>query len=172
VKARKLYVGIIDSLLKMADVDVVHCPSNHDFMSGFMLADSVSSWFAKSDNITFDVSNNHRKYYRYHNSLIGLSHGDGAKMADMPLLMANEAKKDWADTEHRYIYLHHIHHQSTVKFQSGKDYQGATVEYLRSPSASDGWHARNGYQHAPKAIEGFIHSKEFGQVCKISHIFK
>jgi len=169
--ARQLYTGIIEALVQMADVAVVHCPSNHDFMSGFMLADSVSCYFAKHNNITFDVTNAHRKYYRYHNSLIGLSHGDGAKMQDMPLLMANEAKKDWAETDHRYIYLHHVHHQSTVKFQSGKDYQGATVEYLRSPSASDGWHKKFGFCHAPRAIEGFIHSKKNGQVCKISHIF-
>lgn len=170
--ARKLYVEILENLSQIADVHVVHCPSNHDFMSGYMLADTVASWFNKNPNITFDVSNCHRKYIKYGKSLLGFSHGDGAKMSDMPLLMANESKQMWAETDYRYIYLHHVHHKDVRIFQSGKDYQGATVEYLRSPSASDAWHHRKGYCGNPKAIEAFIHSKNYGQVAKLTHFFK
>jgi len=170
--ARDLYIKIIEMLVNVADVHIVHNPSNHDYISGFMLADSIFCWFRKHKNITFDVSNSHRKYFIYGKNLIGSSHGDGAKMADMPLLMANEAPLQWANTFYRYIYLHHIHHKDVTKFKSGKDYQGVTVEYLRSPSGTDSWHHRNGYQHAPKAIEAFIHSKNFGQVARLTHLFK
>ena len=170
--ARDLYIEIIEMLINVADVHVVHNPSNHDYISGFMLADSVYCWFRNHKNVSFDVSNAHRKYYIYGKNLIGSSHGDGAKMADMPLLMANEAPLKWANTFYRYIYLHHIHHKDVTKFKSGKDYQGVTVEYLRSPSGTDSWHHRNGYQHAPKAIEAFIHSKTFGQVARLTHLFK
>ena len=89
----------------------------------------------------------------------------------MPLLMANESKLLWAETSYRYIYLHHLHHKDVRIFQSGKDYQGATVEYLRSPSGTDGWHHKKGYSGNLKAIEGFIHSKEHGQVAKLIHLF-
>ena len=92
-------------------------------------------------------------------------------MADRPLLMANEAPSLWAKTKYRYVYLHHIHHKQTTKFQSGKDYQGVTVEYLRSPSGSDAWHHRNGYVGAKKAIEAFIHSKDYGQIARLTHLF-
>ena len=169
--ARDLYINIIETLITVANVHVVHNPSNHDYISGFMLADSVYCWFRNHKNVSFDVSNAHRKYFIYGKNLIGSSHGDGAKMADMPLLMANEAPLQWANTFYRYIYLHHIHHKDVTKFKSGKDYQGVTVEYLRSPSGTDSWHHRNGYQHAPKAIEAFIHNKQFGQVARISHNF-
>lgn len=169
--ARRLYVQIIERLVNIADVHIIHCPSNHDFMSGFMLADSIYSWFHNHPNISFDVTNAHRKYTMYGNSLLGFSHGDGAKMPDYPLLMANEAKRMWAETEYRYIYLHHIHHKDINIFKKGKDYAGATVEYLRSPSSTDSWHHRNGYQHATKAVEGFIHSKKYGQVAKLIHNF-
>ena len=170
--ARDLYIKIIEMLVTVANVHVVHNPSNHDYISGFMLADSIYCWFRKHKNITFDVSNAHRKYFIYGKNLIGSSHGDGAKMADMPLLMANEAPLQWANTFYRYIYLHHIHHKDVTKFKSGKDYQGVTVEYLRSPSGTDSWHHRNGYQHAPKAIEAFIHNEEFGQCARLTHLFK
>lgn len=169
--AKKLYLKIIEALLDIADVHVVHCPSNHDYVTGFMLADSVESFFHNHPNVTFDVSMAHRKYFMYGDSLIGLSHGDGAKMEHLPLIMANEAKHRWADTKHRYIYLHHIHHKEQHKFKSGKDYHGVTVEYLRTPSGTDSWHHRKGFCGVQKAVEGFIHSKQHGQVCRITHIF-
>ena len=92
--ARDVYIEAINMLLEVADVHIVHNPSNHDFISGFMLADSIYCWFRKSENVTFNVTNKHRKYYKYGRNLISSSHGDGAKMADMPLLMANEANKN------------------------------------------------------------------------------
>lgn len=171
IRARDLYIKIIERLMTISDVHIVHNPSNHDYISGYMLADSIYCWFRKSKNVTFDVSNNHRKYFSYGVNLIGSSHGDGAKMADMPLLMANESPELWAKTRYRYIYLHHIHHKQTTKFQSGKDFQGVTVEYLRSPSGSDAWHHRNGYVGAKKAIEAFIHNKDYGQIARLTHLF-
>jgi hypothetical protein len=51
----------------------------------------------------------------------------------------------------------------------GKDFIWVTAEYLRSPSASDSWHDRNGYVGAKKAIEAFIHSFDNGQVARITH---
>lgn len=170
--ARCIYIEVINMLTTVADVHVIHNPSNHDFISGFMLADSIYCWFRLNENVTFNVTNKHRKYYKYGQNLIGSSHGDGAKMVDMPLLMANESKKEWAETSYRYVYLHHIHHKDVTKFKSGKDYQGVTVEYLRSPSGTDAWHDKKGYCHAPKAIESFVHSYEFGQVARITHLFK
>ena len=164
--AKKLYVDILETLVTVADVHFVYNPSNHDYMSGFMLSDSIQSWFRKNKNITFDCSIAHRKGFKYGQNLIGTTHGDGAKLADLPLIMANEFSKEWADTKHRYVYTHHIHHKSS------KDYHGITVESLRSPSGSDSWHHRKGYGvGGVKAVEGFIHSKEHGQVARLTHIF-
>lgn len=169
IAARKLYVEIIEMLIPIADVHIIFAPSNHDYVSGFFLADAVSCWFSKTDNVTFDGDMKHRKYYAYGKNLIGISHGDGAKMSDLPLIMANETSKNWAETEYRYFYLGHIHHKNTVKFQSGKDYHGCTVEYLRSPSGTDQWHHESGYQHSKKAIEAFIHHRKNGQVGRLTY---
>jgi hypothetical protein len=170
--ARKLYVSILESLVKIADVHVVHNPSNHDYVTGYMLADSVYSWFRQHPNITFDISNAHRKYFKYGVNLIGTSHGDGGKLEQLPLIMANEAKEEWSQTDWRYIYLHHLHHKKQFKFHAGNDYHGVTVEYLRSPSGTDSWHHKKGFSLAPKAVEAFVHHKEYGQVAKLIHLFK
>lgn len=162
--AKQLYIDVLMMLIPVADVHFTFNPSNHDYTNGFFLADVIKTYFKDCKNITFDCSIAHRKYYKYYNNLIGTTHGDGARPGDLPLLMAHESK-DWSDCKHRYIYTHHVHHKTA------KDHIGVTIESLRSPSASDSWHSRNGYTGVPKAVEGFLHHKEFGQISRITHIF-
>jgi hypothetical protein len=165
LKAKEMYVTVIDRLLLKADVHFMFNPSNHDYTNGFFLADSITSWYRNCKNITFDTSIAHRKYYRYHDNLIGTTHGDGAKSVDLPILMATESKEDWAKVKHRYIYTHHVHHKTA------KDHPGVTIESLRSPSGADSWHHIKGHQHAVRAIEGFLHHKNHGQIARLTHIF-
>ena len=163
--AKQLYVDVLLQLIAVADVHFTFNPSNHDMMSGFFLADVIQTYFQNNKNITFDCSIAHRKGYRYGSNLIGTTHGDGAKQADLPLLMAQEFPIEWSKTKHRYVYTHHVHHKQS------KDYAGVTVESLRSPSATDSWHHRKGYQHAPQAVEGFIHHYKNGQIARLTHLF-
>ena len=168
--ALDLYVKCIEILRRIAPVDVIHSMSNHDYQSGFHLAQSLKAWFRNCSEIKVDAGVSHRKYYRFGRSLIGLEHGDGAKMQNLPLLMAQEQPEMWAKTKYRYWYLHHIHHKVKHKWVDAKDYIGVTVEYLRSPSSNDSWHSRKGYC-SQKAIEGFIHEKNSGQVARLVHYF-
>jgi hypothetical protein len=163
--ACKLYQEIIEDLSKVAPVHFVYNPSNHDYTNGFFLAQLIEAYFHKNKNVTFDVSIKHRKYTHYGKNLIGTTHGDGAKMDALGSLMANEEPKLWGETKHRYFYTHHLHHKT------GKDLIGCTVEALRSPSGTDSWHKTKGFTGVPKAIEGYVHHKEFGQVARLSHIF-
>lgn len=162
--AKQLYVDIIEKLMCVADVEVVFNPSNHDYTNGFFLAQVIETHFRNCKNVTFDCGISHRKYFTYHNNLIGTTHGDGAKQQDLPLLMANESK-DWVNCKHKYFYIHHFHHKIS------KDYMSVCVESLRSPSGTDSWHHRNGYEHAPKAVEAFVHHKQHGQIMRITHLF-
>lgn len=169
--ALDLYTKLIDSIIDKYDVDIVFNPSNHDYISGWMLARTIETWYRRTENVRVYANMQHRKYYQYGNNMICTSHGDGAKMQDMPLLMATESPVMWANTKYRYVYLHHIHHKQVTKFQSGKDYIGVTVEYLRSPTSADRWHSDNGYVGAKKAVEAFIHSEYNGQIARITHYF-
>lgn len=163
--AKRLYVDILETLLSVADVHFTFNPSNHDYTHGFFLADVIQTWFKDCDNISFDCSIAHRKGYLYGKNLIGTTHGDGAKHGDLPLLLATEFPHEWSLSKHRYVYTHHVHHKTS------KDIMSVCIESLRSPSGTDSWHHRNGYQHSPKAVEGFIHSKDSGQVARLTHIF-
>ena len=119
--ALMLYVKCVEMLREIAPVDVLHSMSNHDYQSGFHLAHTLKSWFRKAEDVRFDVSVSARKYYQYGKNLIGLEHGDGAKMDKLPLLMANEKPKEWSETTHRYWYLHHLHHKIKHKYLDTKE---------------------------------------------------
>lgn len=163
--AKRLYIDIIGSLLSIAPVHFVFNPSNHDYTHGFFLADMITTYFENASGFTHDTDLRHRKYYLYGSSLIATTHGDGAKTADLPMLMATEEPNLWSKSIHRYVYTHHLHHKVA------KDYHGVCVETLRSPSGADSWHHRNGYQHAPKAVEGYVHHIKHGQVARLTHLF-
>ena len=169
--ALALYVKCVEVLREIAPVDVIHSMSNHDYQSGFHLAHALKSWFRLDGEVTFDISVAHRKYYKYGKNLIGLEHGDGAKMDKLPLLMAQEQPLLWSETTHRYWYLHHLHHKVKHKWLDAKDFIGVTVEYMRSPSGTDSWHSRKGFSGVPKAVEGFLHEKVSGQVARLVHYF-
>lgn len=169
-EAKDLYVRIVENLLTVADVEIIYCPSNHDVMSGFMLADTIASWFHNSKNVKCYVDPSHRKYFEYGLNMIGYDHGDGAKDANAKDLMADEQPAMWGKTKFRYVYKHHLHHKKKLVWRDGEDHIGVTVEYLRSPTAADSWHAKSGYK-SPKAVEGFIHNKQNGQVARLVHYF-
>lgn len=168
--AKDCYVKCIEMCLSIADVDVIHCPSNHDYVSGCLLAETLQAWFRNSKNITFATSPKYRKYYKYYNNMLEFEHGHRGKMQNLPLVMAQEEPKMWSETKFRYGYLHHIHHSDVNQFKSGKDYIGVNVTYLRSPSSADLWHYENQFINII-AVEGFIHSKEMGRVSHLTHYF-
>jgi len=164
--AKRLYINIIESLLEFyPDIHVIYNSSNHDYLTGFLLSDVIATYYRNNKNISFDISLQHRKYYKWHNNLIGSTHGNGAKWDLLPLLMADESKY-WSSTKYRYMFTHHVHHKVS------KDYVGCSLESFRSPSPADNWHSKMGYTSSNnQAIEAFIFSKNHGQVARLTHLF-
>ena len=169
--AKHMYVEMIERLLKIAPVDVVFNGSNHDELSGFHLAEALASHFHRSKNITFDIDPIDRKYYQYGLNMIGTHHGDGAKMKDLPLLMASESPQIWADTIHRHFIIHHLHHWQKWELLRGMDFPGVTCQVMRSLSVPDPWHHKKGYTGTPQAVDAFIYHPEYGQVDHMSCVF-
>jgi hypothetical protein len=166
-------------------VQIIYVPSNHDWVLGFTIAQTLAAIYGQHTNVIvsdYAISERHRKYVRFGRNLMGFSHGDGAKESDLPQIMQREARKHAAECDHLYWYLHHFHHK--IKKALGirpqareKDHIAMTVmrsgigamegdnvqvEYVRSPSDPDGWHDRNGYI-GRQAVEAFLHHPQDGQ---------
>jgi len=191
-RAKKAFVQAIELCTQYAPVHLVHCPSNHDYASGWMLSDSIGSWFRNDANVILSDSSlsiAHRKYIQYGNNLLGFTHNDGAKEGDLANLMQIECRKAWSESPFATWYLHHYHikdrktyGKNPVKIE--RDNLGVTVirssaidpennvftEVVRSPSASDSWHFRNGYV-GKQAIECFMHHVDDGPSVRFTEWF-
>lgn len=192
--ARNAYARVIRYALECGKgVQIVHVPSNHDWVLGYCIAETIAALFADHPNVTaseYAISERHRKYVRFGKNLLGFTHGDGARESDLPQIMMQEARPHMAECLHRYWYVHHYHHK--IKKALGirpmareKDHIAMTVihggagamegdnvavEYVRSPSPPDGWHDRNGYLNR-QAVEAFIHCPERGQIRRLTEWF-
>lgn len=185
--AQQASIDAIAECSKVANTDLIHCMSNHDWRSGWMLSQSIAAGVKGWDGVRatdYNLSERHRKYYGFGRNLIGVSHGDGAKEEKLYATMTTEARDlILRGCDLYYWYLHNFHHKIRKRrgvdvFQSEKDHTGmmtalnvgaaaveagqSQIEYVRSPSAPDGWHSINGYLNR-QAVESFIHSPHDGQ---------
>lgn len=178
---------------KVADVDLVHCMSNHDWLMGWALTQAIAGRLRDNPNVhasEYNISESHRKYYRFGSNLFGLTHGDGAKEEKLYGLMVKEARQHISECLNLYWLLHHVHHKDRKTrgdyfYLREKDHNGMTahisgntmqegahinIEYVRSPSAPDSWHDRNGYVNR-QGVECFVHHPTLGQKARFTEWF-
>ncbi len=138
-RVRQLLCDRIGHLRTIAPVDVVVVPGNHDFMSAFFMGDSLECFFHSCPNVNVDNRPVARKYYRYHNVLLGLTHGKEEKRAGLGGLMAAEAPRMWGETQFRQWLIGHLHGK-TVDEQHGVE-----IHMMPSLCAPEDWHKLKGY---------------------------
>jgi len=149
------------ALTKHENVEVRNLPGNHDPYASLALNAAVRMAFR--DNPRVHVSRDPSPFYflRFGKVLIGSTHGDMIKAVDMPGVMATYAPKDWGETEHRYVYLGHVHHNSI----GGGEKHGAVWETFRTLAAGDAWHKQSGYSSG-RAMVAITHHREYGEVMR------
>ena len=96
----KLIIETIERLQKIAPVDVLIVPGNHDKLSIFFLGEILDIYYKNNQNVTVDTSLLPRKYYKYGTNLISLSHN--IKVKDALKLVSTEGKDNWSSCNHVY----------------------------------------------------------------------
>ena len=191
--AQHASIDAIAECAAVAEVDLLHCMSNHDWRSGWALSQTIAAAVSGHEGVRatpYNLSEKHLKFYGYGRNGLLLTHGDGAKEESLTSLFLKQGKNLVSECDLLYAYLHHFHHKIRKRrgidvFQSEKDHtaftqvsMGAThvegngmqAEYIRSPSAPDGWHDRNGYVNR-QAVEAFLHCPHDGQKDRLTEWF-
>ncbi len=112
-------------------------PGNHDPVSAVAVAMAMRRVFRSNKRVTVDADQSYHWWFRRGKVFLGGSHGDKAKMRDLPIMMAHDRPEDWAASTYRKVFCGHIHHES--KIEEG----GVIVESMRSPVAKDAYHSFN-----------------------------
>jgi hypothetical protein len=161
-------------LRSVAPVDVVIVPGNHDELTAFHLGEILDATFDGDKFVTVDNSAKLRKYYRFGINLLGFSHGDGERVAELPLTMAREVPHLWAAAGEREFHIGHLHikeewNQRQLKSaeQEGYAVKGVRIRRLSSLSAHDAWHTKHAYMDR-RACDAFLFHKDAGFTAALS----
>jgi hypothetical protein len=170
-------VKAIDYLRKIAPVEVVYVSGNHDPQMSYYLCVTLQAWYRNCPDIIFDIDSDGivnptaRKYVAWGKGLLGMSHGLDEKMADLPGIMANEAKHLWAEAVYKEIHIGHFHKvRSSSTFKHFTDTVNQTiVRTLPSLCGSDDYSYSHGWMsEGVQAAEFHLWDKEYGPVQYIS----
>lgn len=158
----QLLVAALDRLAVIAPVHGIVVPGNHDRQTALTLGRVLSAWYRNTDRVTIDCSPTLRKYVRYGSNLLGFTHGSEEKPADLPLIMATEAPRDWSETTHREWHIGHTHRSKETRYTAGESFKGVRVRILPALCAADAWHASKGYVGEARAAETYLWSHDGG----------
>ena len=171
-QGKLLLVRVIDRLLTVAPVvKVPIVPGNHDRLSVIHLGHVLAAWYrgtSVGDRVQVDFSAPSRKYVRWGKALLGYEHGGDVKRDRLPLIMAFERPKDWAETEHRRWRVGHLHHRSQTIVASDVDIGCVEVYQSRALCPSDAWHSRKGFVGVPNGGSATVWDRTDGVVAEFS----
>ena len=146
-------------LEKHEKVTVINAAGNHDPDSTHWIQLSLGLYFDNEPRVNIIQDPAHYQMYRFNDVMLGITHGDGAKMEELPNIMAHLWASDWGQTRHRHWITGHIHHRVV------KEFTGCKVESFNTLAPSDAWHAKSGY-FAAREMHSLIFHKEHGLVAR------
>ncbi len=147
------------ALKRHGSVHLIVESGNHDPSSSIFLMESLSNIYENEPRLTVDTSPAKFHYFSFGKCLVGVHHGDGAKPADLPLIMAVDRAKEWGEAEFRYIWTGHIHTDNV------KDFRGVRWESFRILAPPDAWAAGKGYRSS-QDMRAIVLHKDFGEVAR------
>ena len=148
-----------DSILDMAEiapVRVIAVPGNHDTTTSYFLAEALEDSFYNHPSVTFDNGGKSRKFFQWGIVLLGFTHGDKEKHANLPGLMANEMPEAWAKTQWREWHIAHKHRKATEHYLPTTTHHGVIVRTLPSLTAADAWHYKHGFLGGVRSAEAYL----------------
>ena len=150
---------IESALDKHRTVHVINAPGNHDETGALWLSIALAQIYEREPRVTVDTTPAVFAYYRWGKCLIGVHHGHTCKPDKLPGVMAADRAKDWGDTEHRYWWMGHIHHQTV------KEHPGVSVESFNTLAAKDAYATAGGWR-ARESMKAIVLHREFGEVAR------
>lgn len=154
---------ILNLLEKATELEVVYIPGNHDEYVGWHLIHWLKAYFRDQKNITFDISPEPTKYYRFSNTALMFNHGNDMKPQKLAQIFPVEFNKEWSNCSYYYIFTGDKHTEKSM------DFSGITFYAL--PALSTGksnWDLKMGNVGNKAEVTAFVIQEGKG----ISDIYK
>lgn len=150
-------VNCITWASKIAPVDVIMVPGNHDLTRVFYLGEILEGWFRNDNNVTVDNSMEPFKYYLYGNTYLMYEHGE-LKPAEYPLIMAESRPDMWVASKYREVHTGHFHKEMVLD-----EFRAVKVRFIPSMAPNSEWESKSGYKNL-KCAQAYKWSKDRGLI--------
>lgn len=147
------------TLRKHQKVHVINEIGNHDDHTAQVLTLALAMAYENNPRVTFDDNPSRFHYYRFHDVMIGVTHGDTVKPDKLGGIMATDKPEDWGATKRRYWYTGHIHTRNVFEVP------GCEVESFRTLAGKDAWTASMGYRSG-RDMYCIVHHKNYGEIAR------
>lgn len=137
-------------------VHLIFATGNHDIASSAFLRIMLAALYEGEKRVTVDEAPTRYHYYEWGRVLIGVHHGDKAKMDKLPAVMAHDRGEAWGRTRHRIWLTGHIHHDSR------KEFPGCHVESFGVLAPLDAYASAGGYR-SQRSMKALVFHREHGE---------
>jgi len=145
----RLMIWIIDELRKIAPVEYIFIPGNHDQFASFCLAKTLEAHYAGVKGVTINAAHESKKWKAWGVNLIAWAHGDMPKKNIFSWL-PSKARAEWGAVKYAEIHAGHTHTQ-TVEEKAGQ-----VLRYLPSIADASHWEDGNGYAGNTRCTVSFV----------------
>lgn len=150
---------INEALKKHKVVRVINACGNHDDVGALWLSLALGLLYEKNKRVYIDQSASKFTYHQHGKVLLGVTHGDTAKLDKLAGVMATDQPELWGKTQHRYWITGHIHHRKVI------EQPGCMVESFRTLAARDAWASAAGYRSG-RDMAALVFHNEHGEVAR------
>lgn len=147
---------------KIAPVEVIWIPGNHDFLASYMLCFALKQFFLNDSRITVDIGENPRKARLWGNLLVGWTHRIVGKHTVWSNELAQAFPELWGKSIFREWHHGDQHKKQDVKITPVFTSGGVVCRQITALSPVDKWHTDNVFTDAVPGGESFLWDKETG----------
>jgi len=164
--AKEIVLKSIYECRKVAPVEVIWVPGNHDMHSSLWMAHIVNEHFRNDKHVTVDLSPAVRKARLWGTTLVGWTHVLTGRHQSWANELAQSFPEYWAASKngHREWQHGHKHKKGEVKTFPIVTQGGVLMRQLTALSPIDFWHYDNLYTDAVPGGEAFVMHDRKGMV--------
>lgn len=146
----KLIAETVEKLASKFKVEVMMVYGNHGKVSEYALGAYIKAFFRNHPNVNVNNEPLDRKYYGFGRSLIGFTHGNEVKLAELPLIMMRENQTTISKYDQFFVLTGHIHQDKVTEIK------GVKIMICPALCPPDKYHSEHGYVGNIQTSQGLL----------------
>ena len=156
-----MLIDTIGRLRRIAPIEVIYIPGNHDEIVGRMAVRAVELAYNGIDEITFDCSPTPRKARLVGCTLIGFTHGN-MPQNNLGNWLSEEFRKEYGLSIHAELHTGHFHTEKEKEFYRTDSKYGLVVRSLPTICSSSAWENSQAYSKGLKTLLSYVFNDDIG----------